>query len=384
MATVYTKNAMRNAVEAASGGKVTVLFDDLENPSYMRRLAPIVIKDLYRPFFEDDDAWNASVFKPIENDVHPAFIKDGTVIRELMIGQYPACNLKNRACSLPGMDPWASINYDNALAACKNKGPGWTMNTAYIHGLIQALCLRQKYQPRGNTQYGRSHEMIWESGLRTDGGIPGNASGSIPRTKTGTGPVSWSHDGTESGIADLVGNVWEWLTLMKLVDGKIIMSNDNNINLAESAWPDTGIRFDATVGTSDGSGMDGDGDSGAPVLSDVITKYSGPPGNDAYAFKRTHIGGEGGFRSVTKKSGLTLPVSLILAGLAPIIHYDGSYEAENALKGAIWVRNYGTRLPIVGGAFSYTSHAGLGALHLYYARVTGDWTLGFRPAFLLI
>ena len=44
MPSIYVKDSLRNAVEAASGGKVTVMYDDLDNPSYMRRFAPMTIK----------------------------------------------------------------------------------------------------------------------------------------------------------------------------------------------------------------------------------------------------------------------------------------------------------------------------------------------------
>jgi hypothetical protein len=270
--TILIRNTLRAPVEAASGGKVTVLYDDLGNPSYMRRFAPMMIKELYRHYFANDAAWNASVFKEIETQVHPAFLKNGTVIKELLVGQYLACNMKNRACSLPGMTQWTSITHDTALAGCKNKGAGWTMSTIYIRGFLQALCLRQGYQPRGNTDFGRAHDMPRETGLRIDSGIPG-VTGGNGATKSGTGPASWNHDGTESGIADLVGNMAEYQDLMKLSDGKIMMPADNNIDLAEASWPDTGACFDATNGTPDGLNSQ----EGVPVISDTVSGYSGPP-----------------------------------------------------------------------------------------------------------
>jgi hypothetical protein len=371
------------AVEAASGGKVTVLYDDQGNPSYMRRFAKMTNKDLYRQYYEDDDAWGASPFKAIENEVHPAFMKGGTQIRELLIGQYAAYDLNSRACALPGVDPRASHNYDSSLARCKDKGTGWTLNTIWNWGFVQALCLRMKYQPRGNTNYGRSHELTWETALRVDGGIAGDTAGT-PRAKTGTGPTSWTHDGTESGIYDLVGNIWEWVTGMKLDDGKILLSPDNNIDLAESGWLDTGARFDSTVGTADGEGNgEGSGDIGDPILSDEIKKYTGVPGSNAYD-KEAIIGGESGFRSLTKKSGYSVPVALVQAGLAPVTLVGGSYESGAALKGAIWVRNYGERVPVVGGRWDDGTASGLGALHLGNPRSSAGGHIGLRPAFLLV
>jgi hypothetical protein len=184
--TILIKDSLRASVEAASGGKVTILYDDLGNPSHMRRFPPMVIKDLYRQYYASDADWNASPFKAIENQVHPAFMKNGVQIRELLVGQYLACVIGNRLCSLPGAVPWSWVPYDSAFEKCKNKGPGWAMNTIYIWGFLQALCLRQKYQPRGNTFCGQNYEVSWETGLREDDRNSGYTDGQ-PATKTGTG-----------------------------------------------------------------------------------------------------------------------------------------------------------------------------------------------------
>jgi hypothetical protein len=383
-ATMLIKDSLRAAVEAASGGKVTILYDDLGNPSYMRRFPPMTNKILYRQYYENDTAWNASPFKEIENEVHPAFMKGGTRVRELLIGQYGAHELNSRACSLPGVDPKVAISYDSSLARCKNKGTGWTLNTIWNWGFIQALCLRMKYQPRGNTNFGQSYELTWETALRVDDGIAGDLAGSKPSTKTGTGPVSWSHDGTESGVYDLVGNVQEWLTGMKLDDGKILLAPDNNIDLAESDWPDTGARFDSTGGTADGTeNGEGVGSIGEPVLSNEITKYTGVPGSNIQG-KSSGIANEAGFRSLTKKSDYSVPVALAQAGLAPVTLVGGSYETDAALKGGVGVRNYGERLPLVGCGWDGRAYAGLGALFFNDLRSRMGYNFGFRPAFLLV
>ena len=62
MPTILVPDSLRLSVEAASGGKVTVLYDDQKNPSFMRRFAPMTIKELYRQYFDDtdDDDWDAS------------------------------------------------------------------------------------------------------------------------------------------------------------------------------------------------------------------------------------------------------------------------------------------------------------------------------------
>ncbi|WP_399695291.1 hypothetical protein [Vibrio sp.] len=56
-------------------------------------------------------------------------------------------------------------------------------------------------------------------------------------------------------------------------------------------------------------------------------------------------------------------------------------EVTNSVTGGIWARNYGNRMPLRGGSWSYGSHAGLGALHLTLARSSANSHIGFRPAF---
>jgi formylglycine-generating enzyme required for sulfatase activity len=65
------------------------------------------------------------------------------------------------------------------------------------------------------------------------------------RTLTGTGGNAWNHHLQEGGISDLVGNVWEMVDGLQLVNGVLWVNDDNN-NLIN-----TGIA--PTFGTSGGS-----------------------------------------------------------------------------------------------------------------------------------
>ena len=70
--------------------------------------------------------------------------------------------------------------------------------------------------PKGNTDWGKYHgderKQVYE-GL-PDPVHPGYSGNAIARTLTGSGPISWSLNGKESGIWDLVGNCWEWCDLL--------------------------------------------------------------------------------------------------------------------------------------------------------------------------
>ncbi len=354
--TVYSRDTLRNAVEASSGGAMTVLYDDLNNPSYMFRLTPFNLEDI-------DPVYGTGV--------HPAFYVNGVLKKEIFIGAFQSKVISSRACSLPGVDPTTNVNFDTAKTYCTSKGAGWHMMTNWEWAAVALLCLKNGFQPRGNTQYGRSHEAKYETGTRQDGVAPGTTSGTA-RTLTGSGPASWRHNNTFTGIADLVGNISEWVDGLKLVDGKIYMPPDNNFNLAEANWPDTGVRFDSTATGDEQSS----GDIGDPIVSDAITKYAGPTGNDGnYGYLQIT-----NWKDLTKKDGYTVPSSMLQAAIAPITLANGSYSQDP--KGALYVRNYGTRCPFRGGNWSHGANAGLFYLTLGYARSLLRDSIGFRPAFV--
>jgi len=82
-------------------------------------------------------------------------------------------------------------------------------------GIYEPLPARARW-PKGNTDWGKFHsdprERAYE-GL-PDPVRPGYNGNAIARTLTGSGPLSWSLNGKESGIWDLVGNCWEWCDLL--------------------------------------------------------------------------------------------------------------------------------------------------------------------------
>lgn len=336
MTVIFTRDHLRTSVEAATGGKVTVLYDDKGYPSYMAVI----------PKFNIEDVMGATTWG---TGVHPAFKVNGVEKSQLFIGQFQATVLDGRACSLPGKDPTASITFDTAKSSCTAKGTGWHMLTNWEWAAVALWCLKNGFQPRGNTDYGRAHSATNEVGVRGDGGAPGNTSG-IARTNTGSGAASWRHDNTFAGVADMVGNVWEWVDGMKLVGGAIFMPADNNYALAEGSWPDTGVKIDSTAESA-----------GNPKISDVIVN----------ADTGMYIPG---WKSVTNKVGYTPPNTMYQAAIAP-------HDTTNPV-GAMWVNGTGERMPFRGGSWGSGSDAGPFALYLGYARSVASTNIGFRPAFL--
>ncbi|MCO7025449.1 hypothetical protein L4F31_20165, partial [Vibrio paracholerae] len=101
-----------------------------------------------------------------------------------------------------------------ARARCAELNANSMMMSQEIWAMLCWNMISQGFQPRGNTEFGCSHSNKNEFGRRTDGRVPNDRAGSA-RTLTGTGPETWRHDGTVFGIADMVGNVWEWVDGMK-------------------------------------------------------------------------------------------------------------------------------------------------------------------------
>lgn len=303
---------LRASVEAASGGRMTVIYTASGQPSYMHILPAFNLEDV-APGGE------------LGTGLHPAFIFDSVAASEIFIGAYQASTSQSAgaAVSLPGVDPRASINFDTARNLCKANGPGWDIMSNLDWAAIALWCMANGYEPRGNTNYGRSHEDRWETGRRQDGGIPGDASGTA-RTLTGSGPAAWAHDGTPAGIHDLVGNIWEWVSGMKLVNGRVWLAPDNGLT-EEAQYIDSGFDL------ADANPWASHSNDGA---SDLV------------------------------KQSLIAPAT---PALSP--------------EGRLYVNAEGERMPLRGGAWALAGNAGLAALNLTYDRTATSTARGFRLRF---
>lgn len=331
---IASPDSLRAQIEAATGGHSTVLYDDKGLPSLMHVI----------PKFRYEDLGLDATFG---TGVATAFIKGNTELPEIFIGQYQAQVHSGRAVSLPGRDPKTYINYDDAKSACTSKGAGWHMMNMHEWAAIALWCHAQDFIPRGNTDYGRAHDAKHEIGRRQDGDSPGISEGAA-RILTGSGPASWRHNNDMGGIADLVGNVWEWQDGMKLVDGQIHLLQDNDFDAGEASWQAMGHYFS--------------NESGTPTL-----KNSNPTVEDASISVSQ-------WDNLAKDAGYTESELLKRLLISP---------ADVAMQGRFYVNTSGERLPRRGGRWYYGGGAGLGALYCSSERSNAHSTLGFRPAFAL-
>ena len=342
-ASAYIKDVSRHAVERASGGRQTVLYDDLGNPSVMNIIPIFRYEDL--GYSEDMGAGVVSCFD----------VGTGTNKSEIFIGAFQSSLVGSRAVSLPRADPAASVNFDAAKGYCANKGAGWHLMTMHEWAAISLWCMANGFEPRGNTNFGRAHDRYVERGRRSmDGGLPGDTAGTA-RVHAGSGPDAWRHNNSPWGISDLVGNVWEWLDGFKLQDGQIIASTFNT--QAEASWAAQAAYFDSTLTTG-----------GAPRLSDAVVNRLGTIGDN------TNSGYSAGEKfDVMAKTGTYVSNQLLKRLLV---------EPSTVLpKGRVYMRNFGERLPYRGGSWGSGSAAGLAALSCNYSRVDTLSGLGFRLAF---
>ena len=322
--TIIIKDSLRASVEAASGGRATVMYDDLDQPSYMVRVPAFNREDIHSDF---------------GSGLHPAFVVNGTNKSEIWIGMHQARVHNGRALSIPGLVPTGSISWDNASAACTNKGSGWHLMTNWEWAAVSLWVLKQvadgvlPSQPRGNTDYGRSHEETQETGTLVDGAL--GSSGT--RTLTGSGPDSWRHSLSAFGISDMIGNIWEWVGGLKLVDGSIYLPVDNHYGQADAAWGDSGKNIAA--------GSDTTWRTATGILA------SGTYNAD--------------YDDALMRSALILPANV-----------------SNTANGSYWTELSGERFPLRGGRWVNGPSAGIGTLDLLSERSRSLSTFGCRPVFI--
>lgn len=333
-------DAERYALERATGGRQTIIRDSAGNSNAMFVLPRFTYADI--GMTTDMGAGDITAFD----------VGTGSIKGEIFIGAYLASG--SGAVSAPRQDPRASLDHTAARNACSAKGAGWHLMTAHEWAAIALWCMANGYEPIGNTNWGRSHAKTWMVGDRADNRAPGDGAGT-GRTQTGSMGAEATHNRTPIGIADLVGNVWEWQDGLLLQDGRFKISAYNT--QAEVDWAFVDAFLDASTPTG-----------GSAILSNAVNNRLGAIGDNANAGNSAIVE----WRAMTK---------------------SGSYVSNQAMKrlllepagalpqGRIYMRNFGERLPFRGGGLGSVAFAGLAALALDGSRANTYAYVGFRPAF---
>lgn len=298
---ILIKDKERQALEAASGGLCTIERTPGGQACHMFVLPRLTWEELVPS-------------QELGTGTHEAFIENGVEKSELLVGMYMAAEINSEMVSQPRTTGRRSINWDQSVAAAQ--ASGFELFGNWEWSAVALWCMANGFQPRGNTDFGKSHSHPHERGVYDADSM------SNEYTLLGSGPNAWSHNNSPNGIADLVGNRWEWVWGFKMLDGRIIIAPDNDRALAESGWVDSG--------------------------------YDLP--SDANPW------------SSLTQAGATQQVQRAMIVPNGVADPDGRLYANLS----------GERFPFRGGSRSSGADAGLAALHLVNARSYSTTSLGLR------
>lgn len=364
MPTIFVKDEMRAAVEAASGGRQTVLYTASGQPSVMNIIPSFNLEDI-----------DAS----LGTGVHPAFVVGGVQKGELFIGSYQGIVKNGELISLPGVEPSISRTHDSAVTAARANGLGWHVMSNVEYTAIALWCWKNGFMPRGNTLNGLSSDAPHETARRADGAAAGLTTGS-PRTLTGSGPASWRHDNTPGGISDLCGNIWEWSPGLRIVQGEIQIIANNDAALNATDLSPTSAAWKAI-----------DGETGAlinPTFTGTIAGGDYVPTTP----KSVRYGVVGAVNYTLVRAtgqsfeGMTNPGATPASAAAlSVLKAYGLYPVAGVGLGSdsVYQNSEGERLAFRGGHWGIGMNAGVFALNVGNPRSYSYSGLGIRPAFVI-
>ena len=305
--------------------------------------------------------------------IFPSFIINGQEVDAIWFSKFDNIIKGGRAYSLPGQDPANAINFDNALAACTAKGAGWHMMTQMERGALIQWCENNAFIPKGNNDFGKH---VSETNYKA---IPANiVDGKTNRTLTGTGPLTWLHDNSPSGIDGLGGNVRDWSGGIRSFNGELqILANNNGADSAHSQL--AGSLVWKAIKGEDGTLIDpnGSGTTEGSVKMDYITSkltYSttitdAAPGSHSCEFGNIVCDATiGDAAKLLLQSLGFLPYNVDGLSKTHLCYFDNSA---------------GERSFSCGGNYSSASY-GLASFYGIFTRTFTFANLGFRSAFVVL
>lgn len=278
----------------------------------------------------------------------PAELK-GRKVEAYLIAKYPATMIGGVPHSLPYQKPAVNVTHDEAIRLCEAKGPGWHLITNDEWAALAHQSRKNGTLPRGNTASGKSHSHPEETGTTYEG--------SCGKTLTGSGPVTWNHDHTAEGVADMCGNVWEHVGGIRFVDGKVQVIPNNEAAAGADQSKDS--HEWVNIYTADGDPVYFN------VQDDAITLQPYEPEDKAWD----------GVPFTELEAGEVDDLDeLIRLGLYPADGYEGTDY--------FWLDTNDERCVFRGGYWNSGAFAGVFSLYGYSSRADSHTGIGFRPAFV--
>ncbi len=335
-----------------------VLIDDLGMPSIMVKIPKLTYAQL---------GMGASTA------VHKAFIVNGQEVDEIYISKYINTVQNNRAYSLPGVGPKHTLNFDKAREYCENKGEGWHLMTRMEWGLLLRWCQNNGVLPKGNNNYGKdASESVYKA-------IPDNKDDShyALRTKVGTGPLTWYHDQTPSGIADLKGNVAEWSGGIRTVYGELQILANNNGADALNSQGDSSDDWKA-IKASDGTliAPNGSGTTSGSVKMDWVSSKLTYDTSISDSAPGSH---NCTFANIVCSANIGDATKLLLAELG-LMQYDGNTELFSGET--VYFNNGEAERCFCSGGYCTYATFGLASFYGSGARSYATGNIGFRSAYI--
>ena len=352
-----------------------IFVDDADLPSVM----------VYIPKFKNSDVLTGG-----NDSTHPAFIVNGQEIPGFWYSKYQNVVHTTQltdgsiaaAYSLPGEDPAANITFDTARSRCEAKGVGWHLSTNAEWAAIALWCKKNGFMPYGNNNYGKDTR---ESNYKAIPSMEKDSSERTQRVATGTGPLTWSHDKTLSGIWDLNGNVWEWQGGIRLVWGELQILANNDAADPDNPQNTTSVCWKA-INAADGSLVEPEcevGDSSATLSgSTVKLDYV----SNAWQWTTTVTSSQDASRSCTfgkvaAAEAVGEAAKILLRSLT-LLPDEGAEEDDYEGDYFYWNNGVAERCVCRGGYWSNGTYAGVFCLSGGDSRSNSATGIGFRSVYI--
>lgn len=324
---------------------------------------------------------NSDVLAGGDDNIHPAFIVNGVQISGFFYSKYENVVYNGKAYSLPAENPKSTVTFDTAREYCEAKGYGWHMSTAAEWAAIALWSKKNGTLPYGNNRYGRDSRESENKAIPATYGDDG----SIAKVATGTGPLTWSHDGTASGIWDMNGNNIEWQGGVRVVWGELQILANNDAADPDNPQNQTGTCWKA-INAADGSLVDPESkttDSSCKTTGSTV-KLDYVDNVWTYSTTITSADNSGRyclFCDIQCTANIGDATKLLLRSLA-LLPDEGSVAEDYENDFVYWNNNAMECCVNRGGQWSHSGGSGVFAILGHFTRADTTPSSGFRAAYI--